>query len=136
MLARARAQSDSRLAAACGGLGGRLAGGAELLVRLSSVEGEDEVDGVLRQDGDEGEDGNGQPGGDVELSHFGRPRQEERRPHDRQAEDERQQRVGQVGVEPGEDRSRKGHGRRRGHVGVLTSAAVGGRGGLGHAGES
>ncbi len=110
----------------------RLADSAELLECLPALEGEDQVDGVLRQHGDEGEDGDGQAGGDIELGHLGRPRQEERRPHDGQPEDQRQQRIGQVDVDPGDDRPRKGHGRRDRHERVLMPAAGGGRGGLGH----
>jgi len=65
------------------------AGRTELLDGIAPLPGEDEVDGVLGEHGDEGEHGDGGAGRHVELGHLGRPGQQERRTHDGQAEQHR-----------------------------------------------
>ena len=117
MLARASEQGDSPVAP------GGLAGGAELLDRVAALPGEDEVDGVLGEHGDEGEDGDGQAGRDVELGHLGRPRQQEGGADDGQAEDERPPTAGSGWMSASRRTSRARSGRRPG-----PGRAAGGRG--------
>ena len=62
---------------------------SELLERVPALPREHHVDGVLGQDRDEREDGDRQPRRDVELRHLGRPRQDEGRADDREAEQQR-----------------------------------------------
>ena len=64
-----------------------------MLVGMAGLEGEDEVDGVLGQDRDEGEDGDRQPGRYVELRDLGRPREQEGGADDRQAVEQRLDRM-------------------------------------------
>ena len=56
------------------------------LERVPALPGEHEVDRVLGEDGDERQHGDRESGGDVELRDLRRPRQHERRAHDRQPE--------------------------------------------------
>ena len=56
---------------------------------LGRLPGEGGVDDVLGEDGDQGEQAEGQPLRDVELEDLGRPGEEEGRPDDRHAEDQR-----------------------------------------------
>ena len=55
------------------------------LGRLAGLRREHEVHGVLGQDRDECQHGEGETGGDVELEHLGGPRQQERRTDDGEA---------------------------------------------------
>ena len=59
--------------------------------------GEEQVHGVFRQDGDEGEDGEAERGGDVALGNLGGAAEEEGGGEDSEAEDRRLAQDGQVG---------------------------------------
>ena len=65
---------------------------------VSRFPGEDDVDRVLGEDGDEGQHGDRQPRGDVELRHLGRPRQHEGGADDGGAEEHGRGHVGDVRV--------------------------------------
>ena len=93
MFASASEQGDSVRAG--GGTPGRT------LVRSPALRGEHEVDGVLGQHRDQREQREREPGRDVELRHLGRPRQQERRAHDREAEQHGLEGMRQLGVEGG-----------------------------------
>ena len=60
--------------------------GAELLEGVAALAREDEVDRVLGQHRDERQDGDREPGRDVELRDLGRPGEQEGRADDREAE--------------------------------------------------
>ena len=66
---------------------------ARLRERLAALRREHEVDRVLGQHRDQREDRDREPGGDVELRDLGGPRQHERGAHDREAEQERLERM-------------------------------------------
>ena len=88
----------------------------ELLERVAALDGEDQVDRVLGQDGDEGQHRDGQAGRDVELGDLGGPGEEEGGADDRQSEEGGFERIGQMGLgEPQVDAryagSRRGRGR-------------------------
>ena len=119
MLASARAQSDSRPAAASAGAGRRA---PNSLYASPPLRAKTRSTAYSGQDRDERQDGDGQAGGDVELGHLGGPGQEEGRADDGQAEDQGQERVGQVGGGPGRGSIPEIVTADRGcHDGVLTS---------------
>ena len=86
---RQRARGRAALVRRAGPLGG---------VDLPGLPAEDEVDGVLGQHREQRQHRQRQPGADVDLRGLGGPRQDERRPDDRDPVDERGQRRGELGV--------------------------------------
>ena len=79
---------------------------------LPGFHGEHEVDRVFGKDGDEGEQGQRQTGGDVELDHLSRPGEDEGCAHDRHSEEEGAENG--LGMSAGDPENHPGDGHYRG----------------------
>ncbi len=103
-----------------------------LLGVLARLGREGEVDGVLREHGDQGEHGEGEALRHVELEDLGRPGQQEGRAEDGEAEDERRQQIARGrSARPGRSRPGAWPGRQRQGQELTVAAPEPVRGALG-----
>ncbi len=99
------------------------------LVGVPALRREDEVHGVFGKDRDQREDRDRETRGDVELRRLGRPRDRERRPHDREAVEQREHgrcrvEAREAGQERGDREQRSGRQREALAAGVYVDQVV------------